>query len=341
MEAKKKLELVGRNTSEIIVKDELQNLFSKKAFNFYCGVAPTGPVHIGYLVPFGKFVDCANAGGDGTVLIADYHAYLDDRKTPWDELKLRSQYYQKCLEILLKNVKDKTKFVLGSSYQSSREFVDDLYQLSSITTVQRAIRAAAEVVRIENPKVGSLIYPIMQSLDVKYLKADAAIGGTDQRHIFALSRELLHEVGWKKPTVILSPLIMSLKGPGQKMSASIPGSHIKVHETEGNIKSLVESAYCPAKVVQDNPVLQIATLIIIPFLGSLQVIREKKFGGDVEYANINLLESEYSLGKLHPKDLKSAVCEGLRRIISPVRKYFDTHESFANDVAISYKWPRF
>ena len=49
------LEKVRRNTEEIVTQEELKNLIeAKKSFNFYYGTAPTGPFHIGYLVPLGK-----------------------------------------------------------------------------------------------------------------------------------------------------------------------------------------------------------------------------------------------------------------------------------------------
>ena len=90
-----KFNRIVRGTEEIVTIAELKELIrNRESFNFYYGTAPTGPFHIGYLIPLGKIVDLVNSNGKGTILIADYHAYLDDRKTPWEELSIRSEYYK-------------------------------------------------------------------------------------------------------------------------------------------------------------------------------------------------------------------------------------------------------
>ncbi|HLC87180.1 MAG TPA: tyrosine--tRNA ligase, partial [Candidatus Nanoarchaeia archaeon] len=90
-----RLELIRRNTAEIIQEDELKDLLNKKKNPIvYWGTAPTGKIHIGYYIPMMKLGDFLKAGFKVKILIADLHAYLDDQKTLWNQLEVRSEYYK-------------------------------------------------------------------------------------------------------------------------------------------------------------------------------------------------------------------------------------------------------
>jgi len=322
-----RIELAKRNIVEIITEEELKELLEqKKEFNFYFGIAPTGPFHLGYLIPLAKLLDLMEVGGKGTILIADYHAYLDDRKTPWEEMRLRAEYIETCVRLVLGNKAEKVRFVRGSEFQLSKEYVEDVIKLTGIVTVKRAIRAASEVVRItESPSVSCLLYPIMQNVDVKYLKADIALGGIDQRHIYALGREILEKVGWKKPICMFTPLITSLRGPGVKMSASKPETHISIHESQKSLKEKIRKAFCPPKEVNNNPIMDILKLLLFPMFGEVEVKGKK-------YQSFEELRSDYENGLIHPLDLKESVTPYLEKIIKPVRKYFEKNKEFFEEV---------
>lgn len=329
---------VVRNTEEVVTRKELRSLLeNKKHFNFYYGTAPTGPFHLGYLIPLGKIVDCMKSGGNAVILIADYHAYLDDKKTPWEEMEIRSRYYQKCIELILREDAKEITFIKGSGYQTESAYTQDLLKTAALVTTVRARRAASEVTRMKNPKVSELIYPIMQSLDVKYLESDIVMGGIDQRHIYMLSREILPQVGYEKPICVFTPLIMSLKGPGVKMSASEPGTHLRVHESEEDLKKLIQGAYCPP-TEPSNPITEICRLIILPLMDKITIDRSEKYGGYKEYDDSRVLVKDYLAGDLHPADLKEGVFEALRKLFKPVRDYFDSHPDFMEAVRRTYGW---
>src|SRR6185503_12876149 len=123
-----------------------------------------------------------------------------------------------------------------------------------------------------------------------------ALGGLEQRKIHMMGRDMMKTLDHEF-IAIHTPLITSLKGPGQKMSKSIPGSGISVTDSYDEIKSSLKNAYCPEKVVRDNPVLQIARLIIFPLSGEMKVKRPEKFGGDLQFSNYPELENLYEEGK--------------------------------------------
>jgi len=332
MELKEKLELIKKNTAEIITEDELNSLLkSKKTVKAYWGRAPTGPIHMGHIVSLSKIFDLQNAGIDVTILIADIHASLDDLKAPWDETEKRINYTTKAIELTLP-WKIKPKFVIGSSFQLNKEYVTDVLKLSTLTTVTRATRAASEVTRMKNPKVSEMIYPIMQALDEQYLGVDIQIGGLDQRHILALAREYLPKLNYKPRIEIMTPLVTSLKGPGVKMSSSVPGSHIKVHDSEEAIKKCINEAYCPAGDIKGNPITELCRYLIFPVKGSIKIERPSKFGGDVVFENYIELEKEFVNKKLHPMDLKNAVAGELILTFSKVRQYFEKNKEILEEL---------
>jgi tyrosyl-tRNA synthetase len=248
---------------------------------------------------------------------------MDDMKTPWELMGARTEYYKKCFETLV-DKKSGIDIVVGSSFQKKPDYLNDVLKSSALATVARATRAASETCRMEDPKVSSLIYPLMQSLDVTYLKADLALGGVDQRHVYMLSRELLPELGYKKPVCLFTPIVMSLKGGLEKVSASKPGTGFLVHDSEKEIEKAVMNAYCTEKDL-NNPIIQICRYILFPKLGRMEFKRPAKFGGAIAFESIEQLEKDYSLGKLHPMDLKAGVAMALSDMLKPARDYFEKH----------------
>jgi tyrosyl-tRNA synthetase len=331
-----RLELITRNAEEILTLEELRVLVkSNKRLSAYYGTAPTGPVHLGYLIPLSKVFDFGKAGMETKILLADLHAMLDDRKSKWEELDRKVEYYKKCMELAF-DWERVPVFVRGSSFQLSKEYMTDVLKIASMATVNRATRAASEVTRMKEPKVGELIYPIMQALDEQYLNVDVQLGGIDQRHIMAFAREYLELVGYSKRVEVMTPIMVSLQGPGAKMSASSPLTHIKVYESEESIRSKINRAYCPEGVVKDNPILQISRFLIFGTESSMLIERDSKFGGDLKVKSYEELEDKFKDRKLHPADLKRAVAEHLIGSFDKARAYFESNRDMLAELGENF-----
>ena len=130
MNLKERFNLVVRNTQEVITESELRILLEeKKSPSAYWGTAPTGRVHIGYLIPVLKISDFLKAGFKFKILIADLHAHLDDQKTPWSLLDARSIYYQEIITALFEALDvdySKLLFVRGKDFQTNSEYIIDV-----------------------------------------------------------------------------------------------------------------------------------------------------------------------------------------------------------------------
>ena len=254
-------DLILSNLQEVISDVDIPDNLS-----IYWGTAPTGEIHLGYLIPFQKIKDFTLADCDVTILIADKHAMLDALKTSFELVNARSKYYETIITDILTRVganTKKIKFVRGSSFQNSPEYINDFYKLLSITDLREAKKAGTDVVKQNsNPNMGSLVYPLMQALDEVYLKTQAQLGGIDQRKIFMYAKALLPKIGYT-PTIYLMNPMMSLTQDGAKMSSSIE-SNTKILFTDSSevVTKKVLKLFCdPNKPFEENPASKLFKIV--------------------------------------------------------------------------------
>ena len=315
MDVDKKLELIMRNVAEIVSEEQLLKIMKeKKKPVIYCGYEPNGPMHMGHFVTITKLMDFEKVGFKVIILLADVHAFLN-RKGSEEEIKKEVENWRKTIKAIGLNA----EVVLGSSFQFEKEYQLDVMRLAQASTINRGLRSMQEIARdVENATISQLLYPLMQVVDIKYLKVDVAEGGLEQRKVHMIGKDMQKVLNYDF-VAVHTPLITSLKGPGQKMSKSIPGSGISVTDSYEEIKKTINGAYCPEKVKEDNPLLQICKLIIFPRIKKFDIKRPEKFGGNVEFKSYEELEEAFVAGRLHPMDLKSASVQYLEEIIAPIR----------------------
>ena len=88
-----------------------------------------------------------------------------------------------------------------------------------------------------------------------------------------------------------------------------------------DVEKKIKSAFCPAKVVENNPVLAICKYHVFPRMeAGMTIRRPEKFGGDVHYDNYEQLEADFVSGAMHPMDLKKACADCMIEILAPVRE---------------------
>ena len=333
-----KLNLIKRNTEEILTEDELAELLkSKKEPVVYLGYAPTGRPHIGYLIPAMKIKDFVDAGLRVKILLADIHAHLDNMKTPFELLDKRVEFYKAELTRLYQSIGadiSKIEFVKGSDFELDKKYTMDVYRLAALTSAERCRHAAAEVVKFgENPRLSGFLYPILQTLDEEYLGADIQYGGTDQRKIFGFARESHPKLGQKKRVEIMTLMLPGIMGG--KMSASDPASKIDLLDSPDNIAARINKAYCPAGELSDNGITVFVKYVLMPLKEdrgeALLIERPAKFGGDIEYKKYAELERDFIEKKLHPEDLKKAAAREIAQLLKPVREFFDDKQDLIKE----------
>ena len=334
MTPKEKLELIKRNSQEIVTEEELLSLLKKKKQPaVYLGTAITGRPHIGYFVWVLKMADFIKAGFKVKVLLADMHGALDN--CPWEVLEKRYNYYSTIIPLMFKAVGAEIKnveIVKGSEFQLTKDYMLDVLKVATKVSINDAKRAAAEVVKFgENPKLGGLIYPIFQALDEQYLGVDIQYGGIDQRKILMFARENLPKIGYKARVEFMTPLLPGLTS--KKMSASDPKSKIDLLDDEKTVVDKMKGAYCEVGVIENNGVLAFLKHVVMTLKfdrGEKFVVeRPEKYGGDLEYSSYGEVEQAFTKKELHPLDLKNAVAKEINVLLSVFRKSNEKLEKLA------------
>lgn len=318
MNIDEKIQLVEEGTLEVIETEELKELLEKEEAIAYTGYEPSGKIHLGHAVTVEKLKTLQKLGVKVKILLADYHAYLNG-KGSLEEIAETADYNMRCFKAL--GLDDTTEFILGSSFQLKPEYTAKVYKIATLTTLKRARRSMDQVSRHDdNPKVASVIYPIMQSVDMAALDVDIALGGMEQRKIQMLARETLEKIGEKRPICIHTPLLHGLDGDA-KMSSS-KGNFIAVDDSVEEITKKIKKSYCPQGQIEDNPMIEIALTFVYPNQEKLLIKRPEKFGGDIELTKEELLE-KFESGDLHPMDLKTGIKDFLIEYFAPVREYME------------------
>ena len=324
MNSKERLALIERNLQEIIGESDLIELLEKKKTpSVYWGTMPTGSPHVAYFVPLLKIRDFLNAGLKVKILIADLHAALDG--VSWEILDKRQKYYEVLMPLMLKslgvNLKE-LEFVRGSKIQLQPKYFKDLLKMSMLTHVKDATKAASEIVKMdENPKLGNILYPLMQALDEEYLKADIQFVVLDQRKIFVFAREYLPKIGYRSRIELMNPMISGLIG--KKMSSSIPSSKIDALDDEETVNKKLKEAECEAGN-PDNGIMAFLKYVIFTLKADKKqnfiIERLAKFGGTLKYSSYEQLEREFINKSVHPLDVKNALAKEINTLLAPIRK---------------------
>lgn len=351
MTNEEKFKLITRNLEEVLTEEELKALIdSGTPLKHYIGYEISGKVHIGQgIFTMLKIKDLQQAGVKTTILLADWHTWLNKKLDGKLETaqRLGREYLEEAFRagaLCVGADPDKIDFVLGSEFYTDKglAYWATLIRVSKATTISRMIRSTTIMGRKESEVTDSamLIYPAMQSADIFMLGVNIAHAGTDQRNVHVVAREAAGEVGFLKPIAIHAHLLQGLLPPvlakdpetlsdfldleAAKMSKSKPDSGIYLHDSLEEIKRKIISAYAPEGIIEFNPILDwVKWLIFYEEGSSLTIERKEEHGGDKAYNSYGDLEKDYSEKKLHPQDLKEAVADWLIKKLEPARKYFE------------------
>lgn len=312
-----KFDLIARGTTEIVTEPELRELLKRRELSVYCGYEPSGKIHFGHALTVWKLADFQTIGARVIAMLADLHAYLNDKGT-LEEIRRVAEYNRHCFIALGLDPK-RTEFPMGSDFQFQPKFMMDVLRMATDTTLLRARRSMAEIARhLKNPDVAQVLYPLMQAVDIAHLEVDVAIGGLDQRKVHMIAREKLPALGYPKPVCVHLPLLHGLDG-GVKMSSS-KGNFIAVDDDPAEIRRKIEKAFCPPKITKDNPIVEYAEHVVLQRMGELEIRRRAESVRITDAAELRRL---YEAGKIHPADLKASVAGALIEVLSPVRNYFE------------------
>jgi len=340
-----RLNMVARGAEEIITREELRSILETNSRpRAYWGFEASGMMHIGMgLVCGRKIKDMVQAGFDYTIFLADWHSWINNKLGGiMENIHLCGEYFKQCFTAIGIEP-EKVTYLWASDLASEREYWEKVVRIAKSVNVSRIWRALPIMGRGMDSKdleAAATFYPCMQAADIFQLQLDVACAGMDQRKAHVLARDVAEKLGWQKPTMLHTHLLMGLVGSGRmdstqydenpelsskislKMSKSIPESSIIIHDEPEVIRSKLRNAYCPPRETKDNPVIDMVRQILLPWTGAIEINRPQKYGGPLEFNRIEELEMQYQEGKVHPLDLKNTVAEQLITVLAPVREEF-------------------
>ncbi|MBI4452580.1 tyrosine--tRNA ligase [Candidatus Woesearchaeota archaeon] len=337
MDIENRLNLIKQVGEEILTEEELMQLLQTKEHPIaYDGFEPSGTdIHIAQGILRSININkMAKAGIKFKMLVADWHAWANN-KMGGDLEKIQTvgkyliEVWKHC-GMDLKNV----EFVWANDFVKEPEYWKKVMQVARNSTINRIVRTGQIMGRKEGEMQQSsqILYPCMQCADIFQLKADITQLGMDQRKVNVLARELGPSLGFWKPVVVSHHMLMGLGEPPKikdidrvidlKMSKSKPDTAIFMNDPEEEIKRKVNKAYCPAKITEENPLLEYSKYIIFEKFNVMEIKRAEKFGGELVIESYKELEKLYGEGKIHPMDLKSSVSYYINEAVRPVREAF-------------------
>src|SRR3989344_4219492 len=341
MDVQTKISIIKEFAEEIVTEEELQQLFeTNNKPTAYDGFEPSGiaPIHFG-LLRATNLRNMIKAGINFKLYLADYFAFVNN-KLGGDLEKIRTagQYFIEVWKACGIDT-DKVEIIWAKDLMDGLSYWDKTLRIAREISLERNLRAVTIMGRKENEKLsmGQLFYPPMQVTDIFQMDIDICQLGMDQRRAHILAREVAQKLKWKKPVAIHHHILLGLQGlqekatkeetlMASKMSKSDPKSCIYMHESFEDIKKKVNSAYCPEKPEEGNPLLDYSKHILCKEFKTLVIERPAKFGGTIQFGSYEELRSAYLAGKIHPMDLKSGIAEALEKLIAPVRRYFETNK---------------
>jgi tyrosyl-tRNA synthetase len=216
MDIAEKISLVQRPpTEEIVTMNELKTLFEiKTSPKHYIGLEISGRLHLGSLILTGfKINDFIKTGIQSNVFLADWHTYINNKlNNDWDLITEISKYYEKAFKFFCPGV----NVIFGSDlYDTTDDYWKNFVLFSKQITLARTLRSLTIMGRTEKDTLdfSQLLYPSMQSVDIKALDLDIVHAGTDQRKIHMLVREVFPKLKWKIPVSVHHHLLPGLSEP--------------------------------------------------------------------------------------------------------------------------------
>tara|TARA_B100001250_G_scaffold92551_1_gene77041 strand:- start:7368 stop:8483 length:1116 start_codon:yes stop_codon:yes gene_type:complete len=346
---KEKLGRMFSSCEEVIGIDHVSNILAgssthsgKGPINAYIGLEPSGKAHLGWLVLAETMKNLLNEGVNVTILLADWHAWVNDKfNRDMEKISLAADYMSEVFRVLLNHPEEgngfgQIQFIRASEVMDSGKYWERVLRCSKNMSLSRVRRTFGIMGRDEDSSdhdLSAFYYPALQAADVFELEIDIALGGMDQRKAHMYMREVADRNNWVKATCIHTPMLSGLKGVSgrmdsfdHKMSKSDPNNAILIHDDEKKLLKKMRKAFLEVGN-SSSAIFEIAKYIILPRLGEIVVTPKPEFGEPSTWKDIDSFVSAVSSEQIHPFDAKMAVASGLYDILSPIQEYFNANPS--------------
>ncbi|MBI2134446.1 tryptophan--tRNA ligase [Candidatus Woesearchaeota archaeon] len=303
--------------SHMYLDKALDELEKGNKFYLYTGRAPSGPVHMGHLIPW-IFTKWLQDKFKVTLLfqIPDEEKFLYNQGLTLEDTKRWA--YENILDIIALGFDPKrTKIFLDT------EYAGHMYKHACMAAKKMTFSTIKSTFGFnDSQNIGIIFYTAMQSVPaflptiMENKKTRVLIPcAIDQDVHFRLTRDVAESLGYPKPATILCRFLPALTGPKGKMSTST-GEHATIFTTDNSdqVKTKINK---------------------YAFSGGKDTVEEhRKKGGnpdvDVSYQWLTFLEEddkklkkihdEYKSGKLLSGELKQILIDKLNAFLKEHQK---------------------
>ena len=293
---------------DLVLKEHKQG----KKFFLYTGRGPSGPMHIGHIIPF-VFTKWLQDMFDVNlyIQITDDEKLFVKRDKTKDEIDKWS--YENIKDIAAIGFNPDKTFIFRDS-----EYIKNMYPLI-IEVARRVTFSTAKAVFgfTNETNIGLIFYPAIQIAPTLFEKNKRALipSAIDQDPYWRIQRDLAEKLGGKKAAAIHSKFIPPLAGVNGKMSSSDPNSAIWLTDDEKTVRK---------KIMK------------YAFSGGQPTVEEhRKLGGnpdvDVSFQWLNIffepddkklgkIRDDYKSGKLLTGELKQITVDKINEFLMKHRK---------------------
>ena len=285
------------------------------------GDRPTGKLHLGHYVGSLKNRLELQDKFEAFLLVADLHALTTNTDT--------SQLQQNIKDLILDQLSvgidpKKVTFCIQSQIPEGQELSVIFSMLVSKSRAERipTLKDILKDLKIENPSLGLLNYPVLQAADILMVRANLVPVGKDQASHIEFTREIAERFNTTYENILPIPEALIPEGIGTlpgidgkaKMSKSLNNA-IFLSDDEGTVRQKVAKMYTdPTRIhptdpghVEVNPVF--IYLDAFGSTGSPQV-RQK----------VEEYKKRYQEGKVGDVEVKNFLTEVLNKFLGPIRK---------------------
>jgi len=211
------------------ILDDIEN---GRGFFLYTGRGPSGPMHVGHLIPFIMtkwFQEVFNV--NVYIMITDDEKFLDEEKMSLDEV--RRWAYENILDIIAVGFDpDKTFIFLDT------EYIRNMYPLAIKIAKKINLNLVRSVFGFSgDTNIGLTFYPALQIVPTMFEKKRCLIpAAIDQDPYWRIQRDLAEGFGYYKAAAIHSKFLPPLTGFEGKMSTSRPETAIFLHDDPKTVR---------------------------------------------------------------------------------------------------------
>ncbi len=273
---------------------------SDRGFFLYTGRGPSGPMHIGHIIPF-YFTKWLQDRFKVNVYIqlTDDEKYLEESRglTLEDTIKWS---YENALDIIAVGFDPDRTFIFQDT-----EYVKNMYPIA--LKVARKINFSwvrAVFGFTHETNIGLIFYPALQIVPALFEKKRCLIpAAIDQDPYWRIQRDIAESLGYYKTAAIHSKFLPPLTGPTGKMSASKPESAIYLHDDAKTIRKKIWLAYSGGQPTVElhrklggNPEVDVA-------------FQWLHFFFEPDDSKVKKLEEDYRSGKILSGEMKNILIE--------------------------------